>query len=139
MESGVLWAILAALSSALLFVFEKQAASKIDSLFGSLIVSITGVFLGILLLIPKYEQTILIQNKISLLFLILAGICALAIDYFTLKTYNSCLPISIGGSIIIGGSITLTAIIGIILGEGLSLIKTIGILLVLGGALLLVV
>ena len=137
MESSILWTTLAALSSAILFIFEKQAATKVDNLVGSLIVSLSGLVFGAIILIPRHKNIIVSLDKASIIFLVLAGICALAIDYFTLKTYSSGLPASIGGTLIIGGSIALTVILGLLLGEEVSAIKIIGILLVMGGASLL--
>ena len=134
MNSGILWATLSAISFGFWIVLENQAANKIDNLFGAIMVSLTAVLLGFIILIPKIRTKTLIQNNTGLLLVILAGICALAIDYFALKAYSKGVPTTIGGPIIIGGSITTAAIIGFLLGDEITITKIIGILLVIGGA-----
>lgn len=64
----------------------------------------------------------------------LAGACAFAIDYFSLKAYASGLPLSVGAPIIIGCNMALVTVIGLVLGEPISLLKIIAILLIGIGA-----
>ena len=55
-----------------------------------------------LIFFPKIKTVTLYSDPKGILFIILAGICALGIDYFALKAYSSGLEISIGGPIITG-------------------------------------
>ena len=90
--------------------------------------------MGLILLLPNIKTTTLFSNPKGILFAVLAGICALVIDYFALKAYGSGLAISIAGPIIIGGSIVVAVLIGFFLGESITLIKIIGLAFVIVGA-----
>jgi multidrug transporter EmrE-like cation transporter len=69
--------------------------------------------------------------------LVLAGLCAFGIDFFVLKAYASGLPVTIGGPVIIGGSIAIATIVGFFLGDSVTAQKIIGISLVAIGAVVL--
>jgi len=101
-------------------------------------VSLTAVVLGSIFLIPQLKDITFFTNQKGLIFVILAGLSAFFIDYFALKTYASGISISVGGPIIIGGSVLIAAIIGVaVLGESISLMKVAGITLVAAGAIIL--
>jgi len=89
MQSGILFAIVAAVAFGAWTVFHQQAADKINYLVGAIIVSLTAVIFGLALLLPKIKTTTFYTNPKGILFAVLAGICALAIDYFALKAYGS--------------------------------------------------
>ena len=134
MSSGILFAIIAATAFGAWTVFHQQAASKIDYMFGAIIISLTAVILGLAILLPRIKSTTLFSNPKGIMFAVFAGVCALAIDYFALKSYGSGLAVSVTGPIIIGGSIAVAAIIGLFLGESLTIMKALGLILVIGGA-----
>ncbi len=134
MNSGILFAIITAVAFGVWTVFHQQAANKIDFLFGAILVSLTAAVLGLVFLLPKIKTTTLFTNPKGILFAVLAGVCALAIDYFALKAYGSGLAVSVAGPIIIGGSIAVAAIIGFLLGESVTLMKVLGLLLVIAGS-----
>ena len=134
MQPGIIFAIVAAIAFGIWTVFHQQAADKINYLVGAIIVSLTAVVLGLIFLLPKIKTTTLYSNPKGILFAVLAGVCALAIDYFALKAYGSGLAVSVAGPIIIGGSIAIAAIIGFFLGESLTLMKVLGLLLVIIGS-----
>ncbi|GEM_PF-1167088 len=134
MNSGIIFAIIAAIVFGFWTVFHQQAGNNINNLFGAIIVSFTAVVLGLIFLLPKIKTTVLYTNPKGILFAALAGVCALAIDYFALKAYSSGLSISIGGPIIIGGSVAIATVIGFFLGESFTLIKVVGLLLVILGS-----
>ena len=134
MTSGILFAIIAAIAFGAWTVFHQQAASKVDYLVGAIIISLTAVVLGLILLLPRIKTTILFSNAKGILFAALAGVCALAIDYFALKAYGSGLAVSVAGPIIIGGSIAVAALIGFFLGESITIVKVLGLILVIAGA-----
>jgi len=134
MNQGIIFAIIAAVAFGTWTVFHQQAADKINYLFGAIIVSLTAVIVGLIFLLPNIKTTNLFSNPKGILFMILAGVCALAIDYFALKAYGSGLAISVAGPIIIGGSIVVAVLIGFFLGESITLIKIIGLTFVIIGA-----
>ena len=103
-------------------------------MFGAIIVSFTAVVAGLIFLLPKIKTTTLYSNPKGILFAVLAGFCALAIDYFALKAYGSGLAISVAGPIIIGGSIAIAAMIGFFMGDSITLMKVLGLLMVIVGS-----
>ena len=129
MNQGIIFAVIAAIAFGLWTVFHQQAADKINYLVGAIIVSLTAVIVGLIFLLPNIKTINFFSNPKGILFVVLAGICALAIDYFALKAYGSGLAISIAGPIIIGGSIAVAVSIGFFLGESITLMKVIGLLL----------
>ncbi len=138
MNLGIIYAIAAAITSAFWVVFEQQAASKINYLFGAIVVSLTASAIGLVFLLPKIKSTILFTNPKGVLFAALAGIFALLIDYFSLKSYGYGIPISVAGPIIIGGSIAVSSVIGFFMGDSVTLMKIFGLLLVIIGSEILV-
>ena len=134
MNQGIIFAIIAAIAFGVWTVFHQQAADKINCLFGAIIVSLTAVVLGLAFLLPKIETTTLFSNPKGILFAALAGVCALAIDYFALQAYASGLAISTAGPIIISGSIAIAVLIGFFLGESITLVKVLGLLFVIIGS-----
>ncbi|EKE26606.1 MAG: hypothetical protein ACD_4C00233G0007 [uncultured bacterium (gcode 4)] len=138
MHSGVIYAIIAAFAYGIWTVFHSQAANHISNLLGAVIVSMSAVIMGIIFFVlSPNKNNLLVWDNRGLIFAILAGIMALAIDYFVLKAYWSGLEISIAGPIIIGWSIAVAVFIGFFLGEPISLLKILGLILVIGGASLL--
>ena len=134
MNPGIIFALVAAIALGVWTVFHQLAADKINYLFGAIIVSLTAVVAGLIFLLPKIKTTTLYSNPKGILFAMLAGLCALAIDYFALKAYGSGLAISVAGPIIIGGSIAIAALIGFFMGESITLMKVLGLLLVIAGS-----
>lgn len=137
MHEGIIFAIVAAVAFGLWTVFHNQAANHIDNLFGAILVSLTAVILGAILIVPRLQTTTLFTNPKGILFAVLAGACALAIDFFALKTYGSGLQVSIGGPIIIGGSIAVAVFIGFLLGDSVTLVKVLGLTFIIAGSALL--
>ena len=133
----LIFAILGAVSFGLWTVFHKLASPYINQVFGAIIVSAAAVAAGLVILVPRLKQTELFTDFRGILFLILAGVLAFFIDFFALKAYSGGLPITTGGPIIIGGSIAVASVIGILLGDPVSLLKIIALVLLLSGASLL--
>jgi uncharacterized membrane protein len=134
MMEGVIFAVVAAVAFGLWTVFHQQASAHIDVLFGAIIVSLTAVIIGAIFLLPKIRTVTLFTDPRGIIFAVLAGVCALAIDYFALKAYGTGLEISIGGPIIIAGSVALAVFIGFFLGESITLMKMLGLAMVIVGA-----
>jgi uncharacterized membrane protein len=134
MNPAILFAIVAAIAFGLWTVFHDQASDHINFLFGAIVVSLTAVVVGLALLLPKIKSTTLYTNPKGIIFAVLAGVCALAIDFFALKAYGSGLSVSVGGPIIIAGSVAIAAFIGFFLGESITLMKVLGLLLIIVGS-----
>jgi bacterial/archaeal transporter family protein len=132
----LIFAILAAITFGFWTIFHKLAAPYINQVFGAVLVSFTAVILGGLFLLSGKTEKLYTNSK-GIIFLILAGICAFAIDYFALKAYAKGLPVTIGGPIIIGGSIAIAVTIGFFMGDSVTLPKILGLtLLTLGASIL---
>jgi transporter family protein len=136
MTQGLTFAAFAALAFGFWTVFHQQAANYIDKTFGAILVSFTAVIFGLFFLIPGLKSKQLVSNPRGILFIVLAGLCAFAIDFFALKAYGSGLKVSVGGPMIIGGSVVIATIIGFFLGDGFNLIKLSGIILTTAGLIL---
>ena len=139
MQPGIVFSIIAAIAFGLWTVFHDQAAKHVNSLLGAIIVSLTAVILGMFLLLPHIKTTSLVSNPKGIIFAVLAGICALAIDYFALKAYGTGIEVSIAGPIIIGGSIVVASTIGFFMGDSISIAKIVGLIFVIVGSIVLAV
>jgi len=128
------FAIFAALAFGVWTVFHKIAAPHINQVFGAIVVSFTAVIFGLAILISQLKGVQLITNPKGLFFLIFAGIAAFFIDFFALQAYSRGLQITVGGPIIIGGSIAVAAIIGFAFGEQISALKLFALFLILVGS-----
>ena len=115
-------------------MFHKLAAPHINQVFGAIIVSFTAVVFGTVILLPQLKNVQLITNPKGLFFLIFGGIAAFFIDFFALQAYSRGLQITVGGPIIIGGSIAVAAIIGFALGEQISAPKLLALFLIFIGS-----
>lgn len=137
MYEGLIFATVTAIVFGLWTVFHNQAAKYIDPVFGAVIVSLTAVIVGLVFLIPRLKAGALWTDQKGLIFVILAGICAFAIDFFALKAYGSGLSVSVGGPIIIAGSVAIAAVIGFAIGDPITLAKLAGIgFIVIGSGIL---
>ena len=130
-------AILAAVAFGLWTVFHKIASPHINEVVGAIIVSFVAVIVGLIVLLPKIKETQFFTDWRGILFVVLAGVAAFLIDYLALSAYGKGLPVSVGGPIIIGGSIALASIIGFFMGESISLLKVVALTLIIGGSTLL--
>ncbi len=115
-------------------MFEQLASNKVNYLFGAIVVSLTAVVAGLIFLLPRIKSIQLYSDPKGILFAVLAGICALAIDYFAFKAYGSGLAVSVAGPIIIGGSTAVAAVIGFTMGDSITWLKILGITLVVVGS-----
>ncbi len=137
MSTGIIFAIIAAAAFGSITVFQKLAANYVYYFFGALLISITAIVIEICFLIPRFRNITLVSNPKGIIFAIAAGACATVIDVASIKAYSSGLPVSIGGPIILGGSVAVAAVIGLFLGESLSLLKFLGLILIIAGSVIL--
>lgn len=135
--SAVAFAVLVAGAFGLWTVFHKLASPHINQVFGAIVVSFTAVVAGLIVLLPRLKTTSLVQDQKGVYFLVLAGIMAFGIDYFALQGYSKGLTVTVGGPIIIGGSIAVAALIGFLLGDSITISKIVGLVLLIAGATIL--
>ena len=133
----MIFAVLAAGSFGLWTVFHKLASPYVNQIFGAIIVSLTAVIFGAVVFLFKARGVQLFSDPKGIFFIVLAGITAFFIDFLALQAYSRGLSLTIGGPIIIGGSMAVAVLIGFVLGEPITLLKILGIaLIVAGGAVL---
>ncbi len=136
--NALVFAAIAAVFGGLLEVFRRIGSPYVDQIFGAVIISLVGVIIGGAALIRKMiEHKQLYTGTKGLVFLTLAGAMVFFIDYFALKAYAKGLSVSVGGPIIIGGSMAVAALVGLLLGESVTAIKIISLFLLILGAVLL--
>lgn len=137
MKAGVLTALFAACAMGFYTVFHAAASKLINNVLGAVLASVVAIFFGSIFVIPVLRQGSVAITPKGLFFIALSGICAFSVDYLVLRAFNHGLAVSIGGPIIIGGSIAIATLVGFISGDTISFMKIVGILLILLGASLL--
>ena len=134
----VVFATLASLSMGLWVVFNKLAAGHVNQLLGAILLSVTAVAIGgTVFLLQGPPAARLVTSPKGIIFIALAGAAAFSMDFLGLTAYSRGLPITVGGPIIIGGSIAVATLLGFSLGEPATTIKVIAIVLIVVGAALL--
>ena len=136
----IIYPILAGLAMGLYVVSHKMAAEHIHHLIGAIGVSAFAVMIGSIVFLMNYqaEKGDITWNWKGTFFIMCAGLCALSIDYFSLKTYFSDLDISIAGLITLGIGTMIPVIAGIFFfKESADFIKIIGIAFVITGCAIL--
>lgn len=137
MSQGIIFAVIAAVSFGLYSTFQNLGSKYVSPFLGAMIISLAALLSGIIFFIINMKNINSRPDMKGIIFLILAGLFASGIDIFALKAYGSALPASVGGPIIIGGSIAVVAIIGFFLGENVSFLKIVGLSFVIVGAYIL--
>lgn len=100
-------------------------------------VSFTAVIFGGVIFLFNMKGIQLFTDIKGIIFIVLAGIAAFFIDFLALQAYSRGLSLTIGGPIIIGGSMAVAVAIGFILGEPITAMKILGIaLIIIGGVVL---
>jgi transporter family protein len=134
MSGSIYFAVVAALGMGLWNVFVSNASRQMNPILGAVICELTAVTVGALILLPVLKSGPVQFTPRGTVLVMLAGLSVLSADYFALKAYNSGLPVSIGGPIVIGGSILVVSLAGVLAGEGLTLLKAVSIIMILVGA-----
>lgn len=135
--SSIIFAILAAAAFAFLTIFHRLASPYINQVLGAIIVSITAVIFGLIVLFTQLKKIQFSINPKGVFFIILAGISAFFIDFLSLQAYSKGLSLTIGGPIIIGGSVAIAIIVGFLLGDTITALKVFGLVLLIVGAIIL--
>ena len=134
----IIFAILAAVAFGLWTVFHKLASSHVNQIFGAIMISLTAVFFGSVMLFTRLKDIKLFTDIKGIYFLIFVGVAAFFIDFLALHAYSKGLPVSIGGPVIIGGSIAIAIIIGFFMGDTVTALKALGLCLIIAGTVILV-
>jgi transporter family protein len=134
MSTSILYVIIGALGTGLWNVFISSASRQMHPLLGALITELTAFSAGALLFLPVLSSGFPKVSLRAVIMCMLAGLSVLLADFFILKAYKQGVLISIGGPIIIGGSIVVVTLMGIFLGEKITWLKAASILMIVCGA-----
>jgi len=138
------WYVLAAcaaLCMALYNLLIKAAAGHLHVMVGAVVLQVVAALIGAGLLLLLYLRGILPPNLATPKGLTLAALAGVSIglaEILTFAVYSKGAPASVGTPLIVGGSVLLTAVVGVLLlRETLSWSQTLGTLLIVGGVALL--
>jgi transporter family protein len=134
MSTSILYVIIGALGTGLWNVFISSASRQMHPLLGALITELTAFTAGVLFFLPVLSSGFPKVSFRAVIMCMLAGLSVLLADFFILKAYKQGVQISIGGPIIIGGSIVVVTLMGLFLGERMTLLKALSILMIVSGA-----
>jgi transporter family protein len=134
MSTHILYVIIGALGTGLWNVFISSASRQMHPLLGALITELTAFVAGALIFLPVISTGFPKVSVKAVVMCMLAGLSVLLADFFILKAYKQGVAISIGGPIIIGGSIVVVTLAGLFLGEKMTLLKAGSILMIVCGA-----
>jgi transporter family protein len=132
-------ALLTALCLALYNFFIKLAADHVSPAVGAVLLQLVAAALGAawLFKLKLQGQSVAVTSK----GLLLAGLAGLGVglaEILTFVVFQRGVPSSVGTPVIVGGSVLLTAVLGlVVLREGLTLIQAGGLLLIVTGIVLL--
>jgi transporter family protein len=132
-------ALLTALCLALYNFFIKLAADHVSPAVGAVLLQLVAAALGAawLFKLKLQGQPVAVTSK----GLLLAGLAGLGVglaEILTFVVFQRGVPSSVGTPVIVGGSVLLTAVLGlVVLREGLTLIQAGGLLLIVTGIVLL--
>ena len=132
-------ALLTALCLALYNLFIKLAANEVSAAVGAVVLQLVAAGLGAawLLRLKLLGQPLPVTGK-GLVLAALAGLGVGLAEILTFVVYQRGLTASVGTPVIVGGSVLLTAVLGVVvLREGLSLPQAGGLLLIVAGIALL--
>ena len=134
MSTNILYVIIGAIGTGLWNVFISSASRQMHPLLGALITELTAFTAGALIFLPVVSSGFPKVSFKAVGMCMLAGLSVLLADFFILKAYKQGVQISIGGPIIIGGSIIVVTLMGVFLGEKMNLLKAVSILMIVSGA-----
>jgi len=134
MSTNILFVIIGALGTGLWNVFISSASRQMHPLLGALITELTAFTAGALIFLPVLSSGFPKVSFRAVIMCMLAGLSVLLADFFILKAYKQGVQLSIGGPIIIGGSILVVTLVGVFMGERMTLLKALSILMIVSGA-----
>jgi transporter family protein len=131
----------AAFGMALYNLFIKAAAGQIHEMVGAVVLQVVAALVGAGLLLILYVRGALPPTLLTARGLTLAALAGVSIgvaEILTFAVYGKGAPASVGTPLIVGGSVLLTAVLGVLLlREALAWPQALGLLLVVGGIALL--
>ena len=135
----LVFAISAAFFMALYNVFIKLSAGNIHQVVGAVVLQVVAALAGLVaLLVLKAQGTPMPISKKGLAFAALAGLCVGLAEILSFYTFSSGTLASRGVPVIVGGTVVIAAIIGLVLlREQLAPMQIVGAGLVVVGLLLL--
>ncbi|MBD2716691.1 EamA family transporter [Hymenobacter sp. BT646] len=138
------WLVLAAcaaLCMALYNLFIKAAAGQVHEMVGAVVLQVVAALVGAGLLLLLYLRGALppvLATSRGFSMAALAGLFIGLAEILTFAVYGKGAPASVGTPLIVGGSVLLTAVLGVLLlREALSWPQALGMLLIVGGIALL--
>lgn len=130
----------AALMFGLYNVFIKLSAGHINAVLGAVVLQFVAAFLGLgLLLYQQAGSAAPLQfNRVGLVLAVAAGVAIGLVEILTFVIYGRGVPVALGNPLIIGGSLVVTTLVGIVLlKEGASGVQAAAIgMIILGVAAL---
>lgn len=132
-------ALLTALALASYNFFIKLAADHVPAAVGAVVLQLVAAALGAvwLLRLKLQGQPLSVTSK-GLWLAALAGLGVGLAEILTFVVFSRGVPSSVGTPVIVGGSVLLTAVLGlVVLREALTLPQVLGLLLIVGGIALL--
>ncbi|OON67665.1 EamA family transporter [Hymenobacter sp. CRA2] len=132
-------ALLTALALAFYNFFIKLAADHVPAAVGAVVLQLVAAALGAvwLLRLKLQGQPLPVTSK-GLWLAALAGLGVGLGEILTFVVFSRGVPSSVGTPVIVGGSVLLTAVLGlVVLREALTLPQLLGLLLIVGGIALL--
>lgn len=134
MNRGMYLVIISAFSMGLWHVCVSAASKEVHPVLGAVIIELTALLIGGLVLLPVLRAGTMTFSLKGIILVMLGGLCVLSADIFALRAYGKGVPISIAGPVMVGGSIVVVSIAGLVLGEKLSLIKALAIIMIIAGS-----
>lgn len=126
----------AALMFGLYNVFIKISAGHINAVLGAVVLQFVAAFLGLgLLLYQQAGSAAPLQfNRAGLLLAVGAGLAIGLVEILTFVVYGRGVPVAVGNPLIIGGSLVVTTLVGIVLlKEGASSLQVAAIGMIIFG------
>lgn len=131
----------AAVGMALYNLFIKAAADHVHHMVGAVVLQVVAAVIGASMLLLLHLRGALPTGLYTSKGVVLATLAGLSIgvaEILTFSVYSKGAPASVGTPLIVGGSVLLTAVLGVlVLREAVSWSQALGMLLVVGGIALL--
>lgn len=137
MSRSMIFILIAAGAAGVWTLLMSRASRLVHPVVGAGIIEGSALLLVLLLVLRQRIDVSGAVTPLGALLLVLAGLCVLAVDYFSLRAYEMGMEISVGAPTISAGAILVPTVLGLLMGEGISVTKLLGIGLIGTGVLLL--
>ena len=133
---AIAFALIAAFAGGAYSILQRVTAAAFNQAFGALAISLTAAFVSAIVLVCTRDSRPLYTDASMLPWIVLIGIAAFSIDYFSLQAYSRGLSVSIGSPLFIGVSIMTASLAGFAMGEAVTSMKLLGIGFIVLGAVI---